>query len=85
MSPTFESEDILIGLCWYKAPKIGDVVVVSVQGLDVIKRIASIEGHEIIILGDNPVQSTDSRQFGAINQNAIQARILMRLTSSQKA
>jgi phage repressor protein C with HTH and peptisase S24 domain len=47
-----------------RQPKVGDIVMVSHDGLEKIKRIARQEHGRVYLLGDNPVNSTDSRNFG---------------------
>ena len=56
--------------------KIGDVVILMHDGLEKIKRISSIEGDQLFVLGDNGADSTDSRQFGAINRGYVVARVI---------
>jgi len=50
--------------------EIGDIVLARhpfKQSVKIIKRIAEIlPGERYILLGDNPAESSDSRQFGAI-------------------
>lgn len=62
----------------------GDVVVALPPGRqrDIIKRIHSIdEAGTIFLVGDNPdpLASTDSRTFGAVTRDQIQARVRWRV------
>ena len=56
--------------------KIGDVVILFHDGLEKIKRIDHIDGEKLYVLGDNPVMSTDSRQFGLVERSQVLARIV---------
>ena len=68
MLPHLQSEDrILINP--RITPRSGDVVVAwhpSKPGLRLIKRLHGMEPNGMILLGDNPSASTDSRQLGPI-------------------
>lgn len=56
--------------------KPGDVVIVSHNGLEKIKRIEKQQGDLIYLLGDNAASSTDSREFGWIQAKAIVAKVV---------
>ena len=56
--------------------KIGDVVILTHDGLEKIKRIARIDGNQLYVLGDNSAESSDSRQFGAVNRAYVIARVI---------
>jgi len=61
---------------------IGDVVVARRPDrpeLQIIKRIQAIDAAGAIVLsGDNPAASTDSRQFGPVTRDHIMARVRWR-------
>jgi nickel-type superoxide dismutase maturation protease len=48
----------------HKKPKVGDVVIVKHHRVEVLKRVHQIQGELAYLLGDNPEESTDSRQYG---------------------
>jgi inner membrane protease subunit 1 len=54
----------------------------AAPGLEVVKRIAAVasEGgrRTYVLLGDNPIASTDSRHFGPLPATAITGRVLYR-------
>src|SRR4028119_1942754 len=52
----------------------GDVVIVSHNGLEKIKRIEKHEGDLVYLLGDNQAESTDSRSFGWLPAKTIIAK-----------
>ena len=62
--------------------RVGDVVVARRPNrpeLEIIKRISAIDdGGAIVLAGDNPVASTDSRQFGSVTRANILARVRWR-------
>ncbi|HSX05164.1 MAG TPA: S26 family signal peptidase [Candidatus Saccharimonadales bacterium] len=54
----------------------GDVVIVSHNGLEKIKRIERQQGDLIYLLGDNASASTDSRDFGWLAAKYIIAKVV---------
>jgi nickel-type superoxide dismutase maturation protease len=62
--------------------RVGDVVVARRPDrpeLEIIKRISRIDaGGAIVLVGDNPAASTDSRQFGPVTRAHILARVRWR-------
>jgi len=62
--------------------RVGDVVVARRPDrpeLEIIKRISAIDdGGAIVLSGDNPAASTDSRQFGPVTREHIVARVRWR-------
>jgi nickel-type superoxide dismutase maturation protease len=62
--------------------RVGDVVVARRPDrpeLEIIKRISAIDaGGAIVLVGDNPAASTDSRQFGPVTRAHILARVRWR-------
>ena len=54
----------------------GDVVIVSHNGIEKIKRIERQQGDLIYLLGDNPSASTDSRDFGWLPAKTIIAKVV---------
>ena len=47
-----------------RKPRIGDVVIVRHHHLELIKRVSQLDDDRVYLLGDNPVESTDSRHYG---------------------
>lgn len=72
MLPTLKPGQLVLVLQWRLRPKVGQIVIIEHQGLLKIKRITKIRDGKIYILGDNPVQSTDSRTLGWLSYNSIQ-------------
>ncbi len=82
MLPTLKSGDCVL-IDPESKPEIGDIVFFRhpfIQNVNVVKRLAEItpEGN-YIVLGDNPPESTDSRNFGAISPKNILGAAVSRL------
>ncbi len=64
-------------LAWRaKKPRVGDVVIVRHHRVEVLKRIHEIKGELMYLLGDNPDESTDSRQYGWLPLSAVVGVVL---------
>jgi len=75
MLPSLEAGQVVIGRQTNDL-QVGDVVIVSHDGLEKIKRIERTSGDLLYLLGDNPARSTDSRQFGWVQAHAIVAKVV---------
>ncbi len=75
MLPTLTSGDTLIGSARVR-PRVGRIVVLNQRGRSIIKRVVRIERDQIWIEGDNAAASTDSRQFGYIDSDKVEAVII---------
>lgn len=54
----------------------GDMVILSHEGIEKIKRINRVEGEKLYILGDNAAESTDSRHFGWVDRAQVLGRVI---------
>ncbi len=84
MLPTLKPGQDILSFNWAylgNKPKIGDIVVMRLDGKEIVKRIQKVDGRKIFIEGDNPLQSTDSRQIGPIDISQITGKVVY--TSSQ--
>ena len=84
MQPTLEPGDrVLVRRLRRKtAPVLGSVVVTwhpQRSKLRLIKRLKSVEETGLWLLGDNPAESTDSRQLGAVPTNLFIGEVVGRL------
>lgn len=70
MLPTLRPGQVVVFTRGRK-PTVGDIVMISHDGLEKIKRIARQEHGRVYVLGDNPAASTDSRTFGWIGEEHI--------------
>ena len=63
--------------------EVGDVVVAKhpvEQNTELVKRIARVNAHgHYVLLGDNPEDSNDSRNFGAVTRDYIKGKVVARL------
>ncbi len=75
MAPTLKAGQLVIGR-QTRELRAGDVVIVSHNGLEKIKRIERQQGDLIYLLGDNPGVSTDSRDFGWLPAKTIIAKVV---------
>jgi nickel-type superoxide dismutase maturation protease len=66
-----------------RSPRVGDVVIVRHHHLELIKRISQIEDDRVYLLGDNPAESTDSRQYGWLPMASILGVVVGGYTSPE--
>ena len=82
MFPTLNDGDKLTSVRSYLCRlNIGDIIVAkpNAYGCDnrlVIKRIADIKGDYFYLLGDNPDESYDSRNYGWVSKKEIVAKVV---------
>jgi hypothetical protein len=80
MLPTFSPGTILVGAASYiLKPKAGLPVVFNHKGRTYIKRLKKLNSKGAWVEGDDKTSSTDSREFGYIKPDKIQAVVFMRL------
>jgi hypothetical protein len=53
----------------------GDVVVLHHDGIEMIKRVQAIDSTGVFVIGDHPMFSTDSREFGWLNRSVVVAKV----------
>lgn len=75
MAPTLKDGQLVVGRQTRELND-GDVVIVSHNGLEKIKRIEKHEGDLIYLLGDNGLESTDSRTLGWLPATVIIAKVV---------
>ncbi|MBL8122279.1 S26 family signal peptidase [Candidatus Saccharibacteria bacterium] len=77
MTPILDPGQVVVAIPWrrYQAE---DVVLLSHQGKEKIKRIRMIDSKsgKYDVRGDNPSQSTDSRHFGLIEHADIVGKVI---------
>lgn len=79
MLPTLKpGQDVLV-FNWayvFSQPKVRDIVVIKHNGREMVKRIQKIDHRQIFVQGDNHKESTDSRNFGAIDGSEIIGKVI---------
>lgn len=75
MLPSLKAGQLVIGRQTRELSP-GDVVIISHNGLEKVKRIEKQQGDLIYLLGDNAVASTDSRSFGWVQAKTIIAKVV---------
>lgn len=75
MAPTLHDGQLVVGRQTRELVA-GDVVIISHNGLEKIKRIERHEGDLVYLLGDNPSASTDSRTLGWLPAKTILAKVI---------
>ncbi len=71
-------EFALVRPCFPEAIAVGDVVLVRHpyrRDLELLKRVAAIVDGAMVLRGDNPAESTDSRTFGAVPMSQLIGRV----------
>lgn len=75
MSPTLK-EGQLILLTHSRNYKKGDVVMVYYHGREILKRIQEYNDGQVYLVGDNPHESTDSREFGWLVDRHVRGKLV---------
>jgi phage repressor protein C with HTH and peptisase S24 domain len=75
MKPTLKP-DKLVAVSRRLKLKTGVIVVAKVDGRDVVKRIAKLKHDKVFLVGDNLINSHDSRNYGWLNQDKIIGRVI---------
>lgn len=81
MAPSLLPGERLLVVRLRGAPRVGDVVLAADPRdpeRELVKRVALVHGEEVILRGDSPAASTDSRAFGALPGDGIEWRVLAR-------
>jgi len=80
MRPTLHPGDRLV-VVRGRRPRVGDLVTLphprSPQRV-MVKRVVMVSGARVMVRGDNPAASTDSRSFGPVPAASIQGRVVYR-------
>jgi nickel-type superoxide dismutase maturation protease len=83
MAPTLRHGDVL--LVWLRhsrrLPRAGRIVLVALpeRPLSVKRLVARNPDGSVLVAGDNPLASTDSRQLGALPGDAVRGVVVCRL------
>lgn len=74
MFPALKQGQELLIWCWFYEPKVGDIVVIKHNGLEMVKRIQKVNRSEVFIRGDNIEMSTN---FGPILISEIIGKVVL--------
>lgn len=80
MLPVLAPGDRVLGEKRPRSPKVGEVVTLDHPdrpGFTLVKRVAAVDGNRLTVLGDRPEASVDSRLFGPIPADSVQARLIL--------
>ena len=87
MQPALRPGDRVLALAWVR-PRAGDDVVVrdpDARGTFLLKRVDHFTGDGLVVVrGDNPYVSRDSRHFGALPRSLIVGRVVYRYLPAQR-
>lgn len=79
MEPALQNgDDVLVNKLAYlfASPQKGDIVAAKVNGKVFIKRISAINKDQYFLVGDNPEDSLDSKNFGSITRKQIIGKVI---------
>jgi len=54
---------------------LGDILIIRHDGLEKIKRVQRVSPGRVFVVGDNAAYSTDSREFGWLENRAIVGKV----------
>lgn len=77
MEPFFKNGDRILVFRW-STVRAGDRVVFSKNGMTMVKCAVKKEGERWIMRGENFSKSTDSEDFGAVDQSEIIGKVLVK-------
>lgn len=86
MQPTLEPGDRLVVLP--TRPREGALVVLTdprTPDRTLAKRVTAVDGRLLLVEGDNPGHSTDSRHFGPVEQRLVRGRPAYRYAPADRA
>lgn len=79
MEPTLKNGQVIWVNHWYyliNKVEVGDVVLFEQHGKELIKRVAKIKGGAAVLVGDNKVDSLDSRAFGEVGLAKVLGKVI---------
>lgn len=80
MIPVLQPGDWVLGVRNPTSVDVGDVVVVDHPerpGFRLVKRVVDRDADGLVLGGDNPGRSVDSRQFGSVPAEEVLARLVL--------
>jgi nickel-type superoxide dismutase maturation protease len=86
MAPTFVHGDHILVVRW-RRPRRGDIVAARDPRhpeRTIVKRVAHLERGGLVLLGDNPSASTDSRHFGPVDARLVRGLVVLTYVRSTR-
>lgn len=75
MKPALKEGDIVLAVKW-PIYKVGDIVIAKANDIEVVKRITEVLEGKYKIVGDNRMQSTDSRNWGLLSKSSLKGKVI---------
>lgn len=76
MLPTYEEGQLVLAVRPLRKLRVHDIVIMSHEGREKIKRITELSDDKVYVRGDNPRHSTDSRHFGWLETRHVKGRVI---------
>ncbi|HEX6258292.1 MAG TPA: S26 family signal peptidase [Candidatus Saccharimonadales bacterium] len=73
-----------IVLAHRRQAKSGEVVVARQAGREVLKRVESVKGNTVYLVGDNRLESTDSREHGPVKKADVMGVVIAQLPGAER-
>ncbi len=86
MTPALSPGQDVVSFNWAylgKKPKVGDIVIINVNGKKMVKRVQKIVDRKVFVKGDNKLGSTDSGDFGPINIGEVIGKVVYQSNTHQ--
>jgi nickel-type superoxide dismutase maturation protease len=76
MLPALQPGQVVVATPWVRLRPGKVIIAINPGGREVIKRVKSVTGGGIVVEGDNPAASTDSRTFGPIDPRKVRGVVI---------
>lgn len=79
MEPTLKDGEVVWVFKWaflFRLPRPGELAVFQFGSQNMVKRVKSVTDKDVFLVGDNPKDSFDSQNFGAIPRKALLGKVL---------
>lgn len=80
MLPVLKPGNQVLTFNWFylfSSLKKNDIIIIYIDGREIIKRIQNIKNEQIFVVGDNQSLSIDSRSFGPIDKSDIIGKVIL--------
>lgn len=76
MVPVLPPGTVVYGWRWFNRLKPENVVIFIRDRRETVKRIDHLDNDGVFVLGDHPETSTDSRHYGTVPRDAVEAIVI---------